>query len=324
MLLAGCSPGRVQQGPRVRIAVGGQAQLVYLPLTLAERLGYFRDEGIEVTLFDFPGGAKALEAMLGGSADVVCGFYDHTVQMTAEGKPMVAFVSLLRYPGLVLAVSPAAQRKVASIQDLRGAVVGVSAPGSSTHMLVKYLLDKNGVAPDAASIVGIGMSAGAVAAMERGKVDAAVMAEPALSQLQARKGPVRLLADLRTPEGVKEVYGVRNYPASVLYSSTKWVEGNQELALRLARAMRRTLEWIGTHNAAQIAQAMPERFRGEDMPMYVQAIEQSKGMFSPDGVMAPESAVAAAAVMARLLEKVRVTKVDPAQTYTNRLLQAGR
>ncbi len=323
-MLAACSAGRIQQGPQVRIAVGGQAQLVYLPLTLAEKLGHFRDEGLEVSLSDFPGGAKALEAMLGGSADVVCGFYDHTVQMTAEGKPMVAFVSMLRYPGLVLVVSPETTRKLASIQDLRGAVVGVSAPGSSTHMLLKYLLAKHGLPTDAASIVGIGMSAGAVAAMERGKVDAAVMAEPALSQLQARKGEVRLLADLRTPQGVQDVYGVPNYPASVLYASARWMETNQEVALRLARAMRRTLAWIGAHTAAEISQAMPERFRGEDPAMYVRAIEHSKGMFSPDGVMAPESAAAAAKVMAGLMEKVRLAKVDPAQTYTNRFLQDRR
>jgi NitT/TauT family transport system substrate-binding protein len=95
-LLAGCG-GRKQA--EVRIAIGGQAQLIYLPATLVQELGYYKDAGLNVTLLDFPGGAKAL---MGGSTDVVCGFYDHTIQMAAQGKELRAFVAMLRYPGLVL------------------------------------------------------------------------------------------------------------------------------------------------------------------------------------------------------------------------------
>jgi NitT/TauT family transport system substrate-binding protein len=319
--LLNCRPGQIQQGPKVRIAVGGQTQLVYLPVTLAERLGYYRDEGLEVTLEDFPGGAKALEALVGGSADVVSGFYDHTIQMAAEGKPMRAFVSMLRYPGLVLAVSPKTRKKVERIADLSGAIVGVSAPGSSTHMLTQHLLEQHGLDKDAASIVGVGMAAGAVAAMERGAVDAAVMAEPALSQLQARTGTVRLLADLRTPEGVRAVYGVGSYPASVLYSSSQWVQNNEILARRLARAIKRCLEWIQTHSAAEIAQAMPESFHGADEALYRQALENSKAMFSTDGRLDSEGAAAVAKVMHVLMPKVRQAKVDPNRTYTNKYVE---
>jgi NitT/TauT family transport system substrate-binding protein len=90
----------------VRIAIGGQTQMIYLPTTLAQELGYYRDEGIDVELQDFAGGAKALQALVGGSADVVSGFYDHTIQMAAEGREFVAFVTMLRFPGMVLATSP--------------------------------------------------------------------------------------------------------------------------------------------------------------------------------------------------------------------------
>ncbi len=124
---------------KFEIAIGGQAQLIYLPATLAQELGFYKDAGLNVTLLDFPGGAKALEALMGGSTDVVCGFYDHTIQMAAQGKDLRAFVAMLRYPGLVL-VSP----RIASIEGLKGKTVGVSAPGSSTHMFLNYLLVKHG------------------------------------------------------------------------------------------------------------------------------------------------------------------------------------
>src|SRR5665213_1344229 len=71
---------------KVRLAVGGQNALYYLPLTVTDRLGYFKDEGLDVEISDLAGGAKALQALIGGSADVVTGAFDHTIQMQAKGQ----------------------------------------------------------------------------------------------------------------------------------------------------------------------------------------------------------------------------------------------
>src|SRR5206468_6225214 len=89
---------------RVRLAVGGKPALFYLPLTVTERLGYFREQGLELEISDFPGGARALQALIGGSAAVVAGAFDHTIQMQAKNQPIVAFVQLGQLPGYVLAV----------------------------------------------------------------------------------------------------------------------------------------------------------------------------------------------------------------------------
>lgn len=314
--LSGCATP-VQQGPKVRIAVGGQPQLVYLPTTLAAQLGYYREEGLDVELVDFPGGAKALEGLMGGSADVVSGFFDHTIQMAAEGKRLKAFVTMLRYPGLALVSSGS----VDSVAGLKGKTAGVSAPGSSTHLMLNHLLRKAGVPPDSVSAVGIGMTGGAVAAMENGKVEAAIMAEPAMSQLASRKGPLKILADARTEDGVRAIYGTASYPSAVFYSTAQWVEAHPELAHRLARAVRRTLEWIAAHDAAAIAAKMPAEFSGGDLAMYARAIEAGKAMYSPDGRMPAEGAAAVAAVMAENHEKIRAAKVDPAACYTNEFVQ---
>ena len=77
---------------QVTIAVGGKAALYYLPLTLAERLGYFKDEGLDVRILDFAGGSKSLQAMMGGSADVVAGGFDHVIILRARGQKLKAFV----------------------------------------------------------------------------------------------------------------------------------------------------------------------------------------------------------------------------------------
>src|SRR5262245_12591542 len=157
-LAAGCRSTR-PAGDHVRLAIGGQNQMVYLPTTLAQQLGFYAEEGLDVELQDFQGGAKALQALVGGSADVVSGFYDHTIQMAAEGRELVAFVTMLRFPGLVLITSPQRAATLTRIDDLKGRMLGVTTAGSSSHMLLTYLLKQHGVGPDGASVTAIGTAA---------------------------------------------------------------------------------------------------------------------------------------------------------------------
>jgi NitT/TauT family transport system substrate-binding protein len=138
VVIAACAPRDENARPRVRLAIGGQNQMVYLPTTLARELGFYEEEGLDVELQDFAGGSKALQALIGGSSDVVSGFYDHTIQMAAEGRQLVAFVAMLRFPGLVLVTSPQAAASVKTIADLKGRIVGVTTAGSSSQMLVTY------------------------------------------------------------------------------------------------------------------------------------------------------------------------------------------
>jgi len=302
-------------GTKIRIAIGGQNQLIYLPATLARELGFYRDEGLDVELQDHAGGAKALEAMIGGSADVVCGFYDHTIQMAAEGRPLVAFVTMLRFPGLVLAASPSSP--VNRIEDLKGHVAGVTTPGSSSHMLLTFLLQQHGVPVDSVSVTGIGGAATAVAALERGKVDAGMMTDPAFTILARRAPAVRILADLRHEAGVKEAFGTRTYPSSVLYAAEQWVRTRHDTAMRLARAIRRTLEWLQAHTPEEIAARTPADFRGADPALYTEALKNTMTMFSPDGVMEPDGAEAVRKLLARSMDKVRTATIDLSKTYTN-------
>src|SRR5215212_6850580 len=90
--------------PKITIAVGGKNLFYYLPLTIAERLGYFKDEGLTVEIVDFPGGAKALQAMIGSCADIVSGAYEHTINMQAKGINIVGIALEGRYSGIVLGV----------------------------------------------------------------------------------------------------------------------------------------------------------------------------------------------------------------------------
>ena len=161
-LMTGAATAQSKQ--KVSIAVGGAGCLCYLPTVLAKQLGEFDKAGLDIELINFKGGSDALKAVIGGSADVVSGYYDHCVNLAAKGQSLQSFVVYDRYPGMVLAVSPE-NKDIKSIKDLAGKAVGVSAPGSSTDFFLKYLLAKNGMDPTSASVVGIGLDATAVAAM---------------------------------------------------------------------------------------------------------------------------------------------------------------
>src|SRR5688500_4281882 len=141
---------------KVTVAIGGGACLCYLPTVLARQLGEYEKAGLAVELVDLKGGSDALKAVRGGSADVVSGYFDHTVNLAAKKQEMQSFVVYDRYPGLVLVVSPSHNGTVKSIKDLAGKKVGVSAPGSSTDFFLKYLLKKNGVAASDVAVIGVG------------------------------------------------------------------------------------------------------------------------------------------------------------------------
>jgi len=304
----------------VRIAVGGQNQMVYLPTTLAHELGFYREEGLDAELQDFAGGAKALQALVGGSADVVSGFYDHTIQMAAEGRELVAFVTMLRFPGLVLVTSPQSATQVTTIGDLKGRIAGVTTAGSSSQMLLTYMLQRHSVAAEAVSITAIGSAATAIAALEHGKVDVAMVADPAFTLVQRRNPGVRVLADLRTAAGVKAALGAQAYPASVLYAKGDWIRANRDTTARLARAITRTLSWMQAHTPQEIADKTPKTFRGEDDALYVEALKASMPMFSPDGVMPAEGTDIVRTLLAGSMEKVRGATIDVSKTYTNEFI----
>ncbi len=182
--------------PKVSIAVGGKNLFYYLPLTIAEQLGYFKEAGLDVTIVDFAGGSRALQAVVGGSADVVSGAFEHTLNMQFKGQPMRAFVLQGAAPQIVLGVNPKTMPNYKTVADLKGKKIGVTAPGSSTNVLANFVLAKAGLKPSDVSFVGVGAGSGAVAAMRAGQIDAMSNLDPVITLLQ-RSGDFKVITDTR-------------------------------------------------------------------------------------------------------------------------------
>jgi NitT/TauT family transport system substrate-binding protein len=309
-----------QSKPSVKIAVGGAGCLCYLPTVLAKQLGEYEKAGVDVEMIDFKGGSQALQAVIGGSADVVSGYYDHCVNLAAKGQNLQSFVVYDRYPGMILAVSPEAT-DIKSVKDLAGKAVGVSAPGSSTDFFLKYLLAKNGMDPNATSVVGIGLAATAVAAMEHGKVQAAVMLDPAATLLQNKfKDKFRILADVRTQKDTLDIFG-GEYPGGSLYTRADWIAKNEATVQKLTNAVISTLKWIHSHTPEEIMAKMPAELIGPDRELYLAALKNTIPMFSQTGLMDPKGAQAVLAVFSQSVPEIAKANIDLSKTYTNRFVE---
>jgi NitT/TauT family transport system substrate-binding protein len=273
---------------KITIAVGGKSLFYYLPLTVAERKGYFKDEGLEVEIPDFAGGARALQALVGGSADMVSGAYEHTINMAAKKQPIKAVVLQMKFSSIALVMSKDKAATYKSGKDLKGMKIGVTAPGSSTNMFVNNLLAKDGLKPADVSIVGVGTGAGAVAAMEKGEIDAIANLDPVLTQLEST-GKFVAVADSRTEKGMKEIYG-GDYHASVIYITDEFIKKNPNTVQAVVNAMVRADKWIAKSTPQEIVDLMPAEYKAGNPSLYKEALLKNMIGFSENGEMSMRAA----------------------------------
>ena len=301
--------------PRLTLAVGGKNLLYYLPLTIAETQGYFKAEGLDVTIADFAGGSQALRAVVGGSADVVSGAFEHTLNMQSKGQLLRAFVLQGRAPQIVLGVNPKTMPDFKSIADLKGKKIGVTAPGSSTNVMANFVLAKAGLKPGDVSIVGVGAGNGAVAAMRAGQIDAISNLDPVITLLQ-RSGDLRVISDTRIVAEAEKVFG-GPMPAGCLYAPQSFIDRNPATVQALANAIVRADKWIQAAGPADIIKAVPENYLLGDRAVYIDAFMAAQGALSPDGLFPDSGAATAVRALRSIDAALKDVKFDLAGAYTN-------
>ena len=317
--LACVAPAR---GATIQLMVGGVEKQIYLPLALADRLGYFKEQGLDVQVLSDTSGGHAEDGLLTGSVQGVVGFYDHTIDLQAKGKFVQAVVQFSQAPGEAVVVATRKADTIRSPADFRGHALGVTGLGSSTHLLMQYLVVEHGLAKGDVSISAVGAGDGFAQALREGRIDAGMTTEPTLSRV-LKSGDARLLVDLRTPaQAVGELGGV--YPAACLYMSLPWISTHRDEVQRLVNALVKSLRFIATHNAREIAARLPADYMAGDHELYVSTLEQSKSMFTVDGVMPPSGPGNVLRVM-RVAERAVAGKpIDLSRTYTTEFAQAAR
>ncbi len=310
-----------QDNPKISIMVGGLNKIIYLVPMLTKQLGYFDEQGITVELSDEPAGVAAEEAMLSGQVDAVVGFYDHTVDLQALGKITESIVQLDGVPGEVELVSTKMADQIKSAADFKGKHLGVTGLGSSTNFLTQYLAVTHGVPIDQITSVAVGAGDTFIKAMQQGVIDAGMTTEPTISRM-LKSGDAKVLIDMRTAEGTKAALG-GNYPAACVYARTEWVNAHKDVVQKMANAMIKTLRYIHTHTAEEIAAKMPKDYYAGDPDLYVKAMAGSLDMFTTDGVMPKDGPDTVLKVQQAFNAHLKGKTIDLSKTYTTEFADAA-
>jgi NitT/TauT family transport system substrate-binding protein len=302
---------------RVRLGIANKTHLYYLPLTITEQRGYFTDYRLAVATSDFEGGGQSLDALLAGSVDVVAGAYEHTLRSQAMGQDVRAVIELGRFPGIVLAVGK--DRPFKSYADLKGLRIGVTAPNSSSHFFVLYLMAKAGLAPADASFVGVGGGPAAVEAMKSGKIDAISNLDPVITRLQ-QDGVIRIVTDTRFPRVNYDVFGGTN-PAAVLYARQEFIAAHPNTMQALVNSFYKSLKWIATATTDEIVNTVPAEYFLGDRELYVKALKANLLVYSKTGIITRRGMENALLMMTTFDPDLKNRKIDLQRTFEDRFIR---
>lgn len=296
----------------------------YYPFEIALSRGYFKDEGLDVERSMYAGGPQTLQALLGGSADMVVSAYSNTLTMAAKGQSLQAFVLMIKYPAFVLGISRAGQARYSSLKSLAGMKIGVTSPGSSTNMILNTIARRNGVDPKSYSVIGVGALSGAVAAVQQGRVDALVGIDPTITML-TEDNQLKVVSDLRTGPGTQEAIGSATYPEGSVIGLSEFVRKNPNTVQAVVNAMLRAEKFLQTASAEQIIDALPKSYLTGDRAMFLKAIEHTRTVYSTDGRYDLEGAKAVLSVLAGSEPSVAAAqdRIDLGATFTNKFVDAA-
>lgn len=306
----------------VTIAVGGKNLYYYLPMALADWMGFYKDEGLDVKVVDFQGGSKSLQAVVGGSADVVSGAFEHTLMMQPKRQRMTAFVLQDRAPQCVFVMNRATMKDERDPAALKGRRIGVSAPGSSTHVIANFVMGHAGVKPNEFAVIGVGTGAGAIAALRAGQIDALIGLDPVITQMTDAKA-VTIVTDTRRISESDALYG-GPMVGGCLYAPERFVNENPETCRRMARAVVRALRVIEKVSPDTLMKSVPRAAFLGNPELYAECFVNNRPSMSTDGRFPAGCVEAAAHALASVNPKLADFRFDAAACFTNRFTDAGK
>ena len=300
---------------KVTLAVSGKASFYYLPLTIAEQLGYFEAEGVELDIVDFPSSVRAQQALASGNADVVCGAFEHLISLHSKQQLVQSFIALGRAPQMAMGVSVKNMPNYRRLSDLKGKRIGIAAPGTGTNMMANVLLQRAGLLQSDVSYIGVGTTAGALSAIRTGQIDAICNLEPTMTQLE-QKGEIKIIADSRTLRGTQAIFGGA-MPGACLYAQTEFVHKNRVVVQALSNAVVKALKWLQTAGPRDLIRSVPESYLLGDRGLYLTIYSNLRESISLDGLIYDDAAKTSLKVMANFDPLVRAEHLDISKTYTN-------
>lgn len=290
---------------RLPLALTTKSDFRFLPVIIAEQLGYFSAQGLELEIGDF-----AL-----GSADVVAGSYEQVINLHDKGQRVQSFVLLSRSPALSMGISSRALPHHQSLTNIKGLKVGVARLGSLSHITARTMLARADVRSAELSFIAVGNGAAALTALRSGQIDAICHTEPVMTQLE-QKGDVRIIADTRSMKGTLDLFG-GPMPMACLYASADFIQKNPHTVQALTDALVHSLKWLQTAGPSDIIRTIPEAYLLGDRALYLAAFNKLREVISPNGVMPDDGPRTALRVLAAFDASLKTGSIDLGRTYSN-------
>ncbi|MEH2510465.1 NitT/TauT family transport system substrate-binding protein [Nitrobacteraceae bacterium AZCC 1564] len=306
--------------PKLKVGVGSKNGFFFLPALVADALGYFKDEGLNVEVVDLGSGGKALEALVGGSVDTICGAFDHVVQLRSKNVALQAYVLQSRLPDYAFGLVKSKAANYKSPEDLRGMRFGVSSPGSGSDMFLKLYLAKHGIKASDVPTVAVGLGPTAVAAVRSGQIDGIANNDPVLGILE-QAGDIVIIGDGRTEKGSTEVYG-GPYPTAAMVAYQDFINKNPKTIQALTNASVRALKWMSKATPEEIIKVMPPQFSQPDPEVTKKILANLQHTYSADGLFPDTSAQMAFDALGPYVPNIAAAKGQLDQTFTNTFVKA--
>ncbi|MGZ5200185.1 MAG: ABC transporter substrate-binding protein [Telluria sp.] len=304
---------------RIVLLVDETKAIRNFPVVLAERLGYLKGDGMDVTIVNTRNEVPHSDMLADGRVDAVMAYYHHNIVNQARGRMTEAVVTLGVTPGVTVLVSNRARARYASLASLKGSRIIAGGAGSSKTTVSNYLvLAGGGTTTDYLRLGTLGLEKNS-AALRDGSADLVVAPTPDADYYLAQ-GVATVFADLTTVEGTRKNFG-NLFPSSVVFMNSERVKQHPEIARHLANAFVRTLRYIHTHSAEEIVALLPDEVTGKDRAAYLAVLRQEIPMFANDGRMPPEAAAQELRVLAAANPSYGAVK--PELTYTNEFADAA-
>ncbi|MBS3912506.1 MAG: ABC transporter substrate-binding protein [Hydrogenophaga sp.] len=300
---------------RLVVAVDNKTAFCYLPLTIAERLGYFKSEGLDVQIREFADPGQSVQAVIAGNAHMYSGSYSSTISLQARGQSFQSFVLQGRAPQIVLGVSQNTMRHYRQLRDLRGKKIGIMGHGSGSHRVARLLLTRVKLSDQEVQYISLPTAEMAIEAFHLRQIDAICYTDPVITALE-QGGALRVVADTRTVRGNAEVFG-GPMPAGSLIASTEFIGSYPRLSQSMADAMVHALKWLQTAGPSDIIKAVPESYFQDDRALYLAAFSRAREAWAPDGVMPDKGPDTAARVLAQFDNTDTLKRLQLERTFTN-------
>ena len=218
--------------------------LSFAPIFVAEKLGYYEDEGVDMQLILVEGTGPAIQALVGGSAEFAAVDSGGTVQPFEKGAPVMSIQANVNKMTMDFALSNDALEKTGITADtpieekfkaMEGLMIGITSPGAATDLFTRYYLNQAGLKPEVDTrLLAVGAGPSLSAALKSGQIDGFMLSPPAPQQLEAG-GDAKIVISASTGE----VPGLDNFPYEVINVTKTFAEKDPETVRAVARALAR-------------------------------------------------------------------------------------